>query len=49
MHPLLHLKRPGLSKAMRKVIAGGIKQADISMIHFSQVGDELPDADTFHW
>ncbi|MGQ3665364.1 DUF5983 family protein [Citrobacter braakii] len=49
VHPLLHLKRLGLSKAMRKVIAGCIKQADISMIHFSQVGEELPGADTFNW
>ncbi|EKQ5163001.1 hypothetical protein P5Q53_004268 [Salmonella enterica] len=49
MFPLLHLKRYGLSKAARRVIACGMKQADISMIHFSQVGDELPDVEGFGW
>lgn len=47
--PLLHLKRYGLSGALRWLIVRSMKQADISMIHFSQVGEELEGFPTFGW
>ncbi|WP_447874326.1 DUF5983 family protein [Serratia fonticola] len=47
--PLLKLKRAGLSGAARWVIWHGMKQANISMIHFSSVGDDLDGFQTFDW
>lgn len=47
--PLLKLKREGLSGAARWVIWHGIRQANISMIHFSSVGDDLDGFQTFDW
>ncbi|OAT14654.1 hypothetical protein M979_4340 [Buttiauxella noackiae ATCC 51607] len=49
MHPLMHLKRFGLSRDARWLIAWCMKHADISMIHFSQTGDELEPFTTFDW
>ncbi|PIJ52186.1 hypothetical protein BV501_00850 [Erwinia sp. OAMSP11] len=47
--PLLRLKRAGLSDFARKLILQCIRQANISMIHFSAVADELPSARRFEW
>lgn len=47
--PLLKLKQKELSGAARWVIWQGIKQGNISMIHFSAVGDELDGLVTFDW
>ncbi|MGJ3447752.1 DUF5983 family protein [Enterobacter sp. PTB] len=48
-HPVLLLKRFGLSRAARRLIVQAMKQMRISMIHFSQVGEELAPAETFDW
>ncbi len=47
--PLLRLKRYGISRAMRALISRAMQQADISMIHFSSVGDEVEGAQVFDW
>lgn len=47
--PLLKLKRKGLSASARWIIWHGIKQANISMIHFSAVGDILEGFQSFDW
>ncbi|MGK2894470.1 DUF5983 family protein [Klebsiella michiganensis] len=49
MHPVLLLKRFGLSRAARRLIVRAMKQMRISMIHFSQVGEALAIAGTFDW
>lgn len=49
MHPLMHLKRFGLSRTSRWLIIQSMKQADISMIHFSLVGEVLANFKTFDW
>lgn len=49
MHPVMHLKRFGLSRAARRLIVLAMKQLRISMIHFSQVGEELTISETFDW
>lgn len=46
---LLRLKRLGISRTTRALIFRAIKEADISMIHFSSVGDEVEGAPTFEW
>lgn len=47
--PLMRLKKFGLSRAMRALIFSAVRQADISMIHFSCVGDEVEGAEIFSW
>lgn len=47
--PLIRLKRLGISRTTRVLIAGAIRKADISMIHFSSVGEEIEGAPTFNW
>lgn len=47
--PLNRLKRVGLSRAARELIFSAIRQADISMIHFSSVGDHVEGAPVFDW
>lgn len=47
--PLLRLKRLGISRTTRALIYRAIKQADISMIHFSSVGDDVEGAPVFDW
>ncbi|WP_373271783.1 DUF5983 family protein [Escherichia coli] len=47
--PLIRLRRLGISRTTRALIARAIRQADISMIHFSAVGDEIEGAPTFDW
>ncbi|HEB4876213.1 TPA: hypothetical protein R0C45_004450 [Kluyvera ascorbata F0526] len=48
-YPLLRLKRLGISRTTRALIYRAIQQADISMIHFSSVGDEVEGAEIFSW
>lgn len=47
--PLLRLKRLGISRTTRALIYRAIKQADISMIHFSSVGDCVEGVPEFDW
>lgn len=47
--PLLRLKRLGISRTTRALIYRAIQQADISMIHFSSVGDSVEGAPEFDW
>lgn len=47
--PLHRLKKMGISRSTRAFILCAIRQADISMIHFSSVGDEVEGAPTFEW
>lgn len=47
--PLHHLKKLGLSRAARELIFCAIRRADISMIHFSDLGDEVDNAPLFNW
>lgn len=49
VRPLLKLKQLGVSRTTRKLINQYMKQANISMIHFSQVGDELEGSPLFDW
>lgn len=46
---LLRMKKLGLSRSTRALIYRYIRQAKISMIHFSSVGEELDDSPTFDW
>lgn len=47
--PLHRLKKLGLSRAARALIFCAIRRADISMIHFSGLGDEVDNAPVFDW
>lgn len=47
--PLHRLKKLGISRTTRELIFCAIRQADISMIHFSSVGDCLDGFQTFDW
>lgn len=47
--PLHHLKKLGLSRAARALIYSAIRRADISMIHFSSLGNEVAGAPVFDW
>lgn len=46
---LLRMKKLGVSRSTRELIYRYIKQAKISMIHFSSVGEELDGSPTFDW
>lgn len=48
IHSLLILKRMGLSKPARRLIAACVKRG-VSMIHFSAVGDAITGFETFDW
>lgn len=48
-HPVMRLKYFGVSRDARRLIVWAMKRLRISMIHFSQVGDELATAATFDW
>ncbi|EML8490052.1 hypothetical protein WAB73_003282 [Salmonella enterica subsp. enterica] len=47
--PLHRLKKLGISRTTRAFIFSVRRWADVSMIHFSQVGEELPGVETFNW
>lgn len=46
---LLRLKNLGVSRTTRQLIYRYVKQANISMIHFSQVGEKLEGSPVFDW
>lgn len=46
---LLRLKRAGISRTTRAFIFCAMRQADISMIHFSSAGDAVDGAPLFDW
>jgi len=46
---LLRLKKAGLSRTTRTFIIRAIRQADISMIHFSSSADKVDGAPLFDW
>lgn len=48
-NPLHHLKKLGLSRAAREFMFSAMRRADISMIHFSNTGDEVENAPIFDW
>jgi len=47
--PVLHLKRRGLSKACRRLIAVLMRRYAISAIHLDTFGDIIPGFATFDW
>ncbi len=47
--PLLRLKRLGLSKACRRLVATLISRYGIGLIHLDAFGELLPGFDTFEW
>ncbi|WP_419236295.1 DUF5983 family protein [Serratia fonticola] len=48
-HPVLRLKRLGLSKACRRLVIILIKRHQLSYLHIDAQGDVLPDFTTFDW
>lgn len=48
-YPVLMLKKHGLSRDARWLIQYAITQANISMIHFTQWGEQLEGIPTFDW
>ncbi|MGS6463268.1 DUF5983 family protein, partial [Enterobacter intestinihominis] len=48
-NPLHRLKKMGISRTTRAFIFCAIRQADVSMIHFSAVGDHVEGAPVFEW
>lgn len=47
--PLHRLKKIGVSRTARAFIFSAMQRADISMIHFSSVADEVDGAPVFNW
>ncbi|MGM0511782.1 MAG: DUF5983 family protein [Pseudomonadota bacterium] len=48
-HPLLHLKRLGLSKTCRRLVITLMKRHQLTYLHIDALGDVLPDFATFGW
>ncbi|HCA7358272.1 TPA: hypothetical protein MX306_004632 [Citrobacter freundii] len=48
-NPLHRLKKMGISRTTRAFIFCAIRQADVSMIHFSAVCDHVEGAPVFEW
>ncbi|WP_436873406.1 DUF5983 family protein [Kosakonia sacchari] len=48
-HPVLRLKRLGMSKACRRLILALCHQYAITSIHFDAAGDVLPGVERFDW
>ncbi|AYO39810.1 DUF5983 family protein [Serratia sp. P2ACOL2] len=48
-HPVLRLKRLGLSKASRRVVTTLMRQHHITFLHLDAAGDLLPGFATFDW
>ncbi len=48
-HPVLKLRRSGLSKYCRKLIVALSAQYGITVIHLDAAGEVLPGLDTFDW
>ncbi|ATF95113.1 hypothetical protein CO704_04185 [Cedecea neteri] len=48
-YPLLQLKRRGMSKSCRRLVATLISRYGIGLIHLDAFGELLPGFDTFEW
>jgi hypothetical protein len=48
-HPVLQLKRLGLSKACRRLVTTLMKRHQLCYLHIDALGDVLPDFTTFDW
>lgn len=48
-YPLLQLKRRGMSKSCRRLVATLISRYGIGLIHLDAFGELLPGFDTFDW
>ncbi|CAI1192851.1 Uncharacterised protein [Serratia fonticola] len=48
-HPVLQLKRLGLSKTCRRLVITLMKRHQLTYLHIDALGDVLPDFVTFDW
>ncbi|WON78421.1 DUF5983 family protein [Serratia sp. UGAL515B_01] len=48
-HPVLQLKRLGLSKTCRRLVTTLMKRHQLSYLHIDALGEVLPDFTTFDW
>lgn len=48
-HPVLHLKRLGLSKACRRLVTTLMKLHRLTYLHIDALGDVLPGFTIFSW
>ncbi len=48
-HPVLRLKRLGLSKDCRRLMTTLMRQHHIALLHLDAAGDILPGFTTFNW
>lgn len=48
-YPLLRLKRLGLSRPARRLVASLMQRYHITQLHLDALGEVLPDFDTFDW
>ncbi|MBC3228958.1 DUF5983 family protein [Serratia fonticola] len=48
-HPVLQLKRLGLSKTCRRLVITLMKRHQLTYLHIDALGDALPDFVTFGW
>ncbi|EPL9180916.1 DUF5983 family protein [Serratia marcescens] len=48
-HPVLHLKRLGVSKACRRLVATLMNHHPIALLHLDAAGDILSEFETFDW
>lgn len=48
-HPLLQLKRLGLSKTCRRLVITLMKRHQVTYLHIDALGDVLPGFVTFDW
>lgn len=48
-HPILRLKRLGLSKACRHLVVTLMKRHQLTYLHIDALGDVLPDFASFDW
>ncbi|MBL5902951.1 DUF5983 family protein [Serratia fonticola] len=48
-HPVLQLKRLGLSKTSRRLVITLMKRHQLSYLHIDALGEVLPDFATFDW
>ncbi|EOZ3193305.1 TPA: hypothetical protein PXJ35_002286 [Yersinia enterocolitica] len=48
-HPILQLKRLGLSKTCRRLVTTLMKRYQLTYLHIDALGDVLPDFTSFDW
>ncbi|WP_440800715.1 DUF5983 family protein [Serratia marcescens] len=48
-HPVLHLKRLGVSKACRRLVAALMNHHPIALLHLDAAGEILSEFETFDW